>query len=692
MRGIIGRPVVALARTSALVLAVMLSLGGCKRTASPAEAAPAPGVEPTEPAESSPTLRPNLDPQAVPKTTAASPPPIESGERFGRFAVLPLPLRGFERLSVRERATAYHLYRASVAGRDIAFDQLNPVGLPLRRTLDRLVSGGAGLDPELQSRIRSFATTVWIGNGPHDPLTRDLWAVGFSRDEWQSALKSNGNPTVDPRVDRLLFGPGRDDPEESLFGTNFRAGLSSNQIQAFDDRYGANSRLSLVADTAFEEVYRAGRDPGPEVRPAPKGRMAPTISRIIGHLKAAEATATAGQQRMLRPLIDYLHSGSESDYERYAIAWLADRPRVDLVMGFIETDRDPHGIKGLWEGLVTLVDAPSMALMRSIAAEVPNFEARAPWDDAYRRTYQQVITTPTPVQVIVGHGDAGPVLPLGRSLPNLDGVRSKHGARKLIFMNVMRALESSVGGALINEFAPPSERAEAHRLAPLIRDVRTALVEVYAGQCAKRIDSLIGTDDAVRLREWTTPLERARIDLVVLHTLFDAGLHELVDGCDERCAETAVRLYVMEVFSNLRFAQGPDVRDHYHRAGQLIVHKAQKSGAVELRIIDGKKYLAVTDMAAMRTEIRNLLREVTRIRGVGDYEAARTLFQGALAVDTAIRDEVVLRAKRLHLPEAFAWLMPELKAVQDSTGAITDVRVTWPKSVEAQMLGWARSR
>ena len=64
----------------------------------------------------------------------------------------------------------------------------------------------------------------------------------------------------------------------------------------------------------------------------------------------------------------------------------------------------------------------------------------------------------------------------------------------------------------------------------------------------------------------------------------------------------------------------------------------------------------------MRAALRKLLRELMRIKAVGDYEAARDLFQKyAVKVDARVRDQVGVRAERIGLTGRFAFILPSLR-------------------------------
>jgi dipeptidyl-peptidase-3 len=57
--------------------------------------------------------------------------------------------------------------------------------------------------------------------------------------------------------------------------------------------------------------------------------------------------------------------------------------------------------------------------------------------------------------------------------------------------------------------------------------------------------------------------------------------------------------------------------------------------------------------------------------------------------DPKLRDEIVSRVDRLNLPSYSGFVMPKLDAVNDATGEITDVRMSYPLDLTKQMLEYS---
>jgi dipeptidyl-peptidase-3 len=98
----------------------------------------------------------------------------------------------------------------------------------------------------------------------------------------------------------------------------------------------------------------------------------------------------------------------------------------------------------------------------------------------------------------------------------------------------------------------------------------------------------------------------------------------------------------------------------------------------------------MTHAAAFRAGVGRLLAEVQRIKSEGDYDAAKALVETyGVHFDPALRDEIVARVDALQLPSYTGFVMPRLEPTYGDDGSIVDVDVTYPSSLEAQMLEYS---
>jgi len=140
-----------------------------------------------------------------------------------------------------------------------------------------------------------------------------------------------------------------------------------------------------------------------------------------------------------------------------------------------------------------------------------------------------------------------------------------------------------------------------------------------------------------------------------------------------------------------RIREGTQIEEDHMRNRQMIVRWLMaNTKAIEERTRDGKTYLVMVDVKAFRDGVGRLLAEVQRIKSEGGYGAAKKLFEAhGVHFDPKLRDQVVSRVEALNLPSYTGFVMPKLTPVQGPDGKITDIQISYPQDLSAQMLEYA---
>ena len=633
-------------------------------------------------------------------------------ERIGDAAIAQIYADGFEALDLREKVLIWHLTNAALAGRDIFYDQRYAHGLAMREVLEEILTHADGVDPAVLEAIHRYTKLFWINNGPFNNLTARKFVPEVTPEAFRAAalaaadagaeLPTRDGETVDALLDRLdpVFFDEDVDPiltnksprpgQDMLLASanNLYDGVSTADLQGFQEQFPLNSRLVKRDGALHEEVYRIDGD----------GRYADSLREVVRHLEAAIPHATEPMAAALEALTTWYRTGHPRDRRAYDIAWVADRDSpVDTINGFTEVYMDARGAKGAWEALVYYVNPEKTETIRTLAEHAQWFEDHMPWDPRYRKAGVRGITA-NAIDVVIEIGDAGPVTPIGINLPNDQAVREQYGSKSISLSNVIEAYDRSRPPAYRAEFTwDEAEDARAERWGGVAGDMTTNMHEVIghaSGQLAERL----GGNAQPFLREQYSALEEARADLVALYFIADPQLVEIgiFDAADQPdIVRAEYESYARNAILQLRrVREGDQLEQDHMRNRQMVVHwLIANTDAIEVRRRDGRTYNVVTDAEAFRAGVATLLAEVQRIKSQGDYDSARALFEEhGIRFDPALRDEVLERVAAVDLPSYTGFVMPKLDAVTGPDGEITDVVISYPRDFTQQMLEYSGRR
>jgi dipeptidyl-peptidase-3 len=653
-------------------------------------------------------------PGAEPAASATAPAPVAPAdrtyllERVDDAAVVQLYADGFSALPLKEKTLIWHLYQAAIAGRDIFYDQKHASALEMRAVLEAIVSHPQGVDATTLAEIQRYTKLFWINNGPYNNLTARKFVLKCTPDAFLTAARAAAaagatfasrqgesidatlarlqpmffDASVDPIVTNKTPGPGKDILQASA--NNLYSGVSMADLKGFTERNGLNSRLVKRDGKLVEEVYKID------------GRYGTQIAEIVTHLEAAIPFATDPMANALRALVQWYRTGDDADRAKYDIAWVQDKDSpVDTMNGFIEVYLDARGIKGAWEGLVFYVNQAKTLRIKTLAANAQWFEDHMPWDVKYRKPSVLGIVA-NAIDVVVETGDSGPVTPIGINLPNDQAIREKYGSKSVALSNVNDAYSRSTPGTMRSEFAwTPEEAARAAKFAETAGELTTDMHEVI-GHASGRMSPTVKETPQALIKEEFSALEEGRADLVGLYFIADPKLVELgiIPAADhDAMVRAEYEAYTRNALVQLRrIREGTQIEEDHMRNRQMIVRWLQaNTKAIEERSRDGKTYLVMVDPVAFREGVARLLAEVQRIKSEGDYPAAKKLFTTyGVHFDPKLRDQVVSRVDALNLPSYTGFVMPKLTPVIGPNGAITDVTISYPQDLTAQMLEYSR--
>jgi dipeptidyl-peptidase-3 len=631
-------------------------------------------------------------------------------EQIDDAAVVQLYADGFSELAPHDKILVWHLYLAARAGRDIYFDQRYRHSLAMRDILEEILTHSEGIPAPVVAELTRYTKLFWINNGPYNNLTARKFVLGLLQQQLVDAAEiaqrhgarfrlNAGEPVssliaryapmffdsgFEPMVTCKTPGEGRDILEASA--NNLYSGVTMADLAGFVERHALNSRAVKKDGRIVEEVYRVG------------GLYDAEIREIVRHLRDALPYAPESLAAALRALIRWYETGDDADRQAFDIAWVRNRDSVvDTMNGFIEVYTDARGIKGAWEGVVYYMNRQKTDKIHRLAMSAQWFEDHLPIDARFKKSQVQGISARA-IEVVFETGDSGPITPIGVNLPNDQHIREHYGSKSVSLSNVIEAYEQSTLDSFRQEFSWSEDEIDrAKRWGAFASELTTEIHEVLGHGSGRMADGVTAQPQEL-LREQYSALEETRADLVALYFVADPHLATLGLVPAENQAEivrTEYEAYARNALVQLRrVREGTQIEEDHMRNRQAIVNWLMAhTNAIEIRSRDAKTYYVLADAAAFRDGVARLLAEVQRIKSEGDYDAARALFETyGVHFDAALRDEIVERVDRLKLPSYTAFVMPKLQAVYDSTGSITDVDISYPCDLAAQMLEFSADR
>ncbi|XP_048523550.1 dipeptidyl peptidase 3 isoform X2 [Dendroctonus ponderosae] len=378
----------------------------------------------------------------------------------------------FNGLTDRERLYAHHISKASWVGGLITLIQTSPESGPLFVLLHKVLSCEK---PEqlMQSAIKA----------------------GFSGDEVKAfyvyaagVIANSGNykgfgdtkiiPDIDPnRLEQLLslslswpsisaiwnsikhaiydLGPGKTclgyhpqgcstyisknvTPEDTTSVQNW---MKSRKLECYNTRLFKTEKNNKV----FYEIRMASeekKDPevfedGDATYCITYGDYSSLMGQVAKNLEAAVQFAANDMERnMLESYVSSFKTGSLDDHKKGSRYWIQDKgPAVETYIGFIETYRDPAGVRAEFEGFVAAVNREMSRKFTTLVSNAESFLKLLPWTrELEKDEFLKPDFTSLDVLTFAGSG-----IPAGINIPNYDDIRQTEGFKNVSLGNVIPA-------------------------------------------------------------------------------------------------------------------------------------------------------------------------------------------------------------------------------------------------------------
>ena len=204
------------------------------------------------------------------------------------------------------------------------------------------------------------------------------------------------------------------------------------------------------------------------------------MGKIANELeKALKYAANDTEKKMHEQYIQSFRTGSLKAYKNSQRYWIRDKkPMIETDIGFVETYRDPHGIRGEWESFVAMVNQERTRAFGKLVEAAPKYIPKLPWSTDFEKDeFLSPDFTSLEVLSFVGSG-----IPAGINIPNYDDIRQNEGFKNVSLGNVLGAKDP-------NEVAPSFIRNTDLEIFKRCRDdafeVQVGLHELLGHGCGK---------------------------------------------------------------------------------------------------------------------------------------------------------------------------------------------------------------
>jgi hypothetical protein len=351
--------------------------------------------------------------------------------------------------------------------------------------------------------------------------------------------------------------------------------------------------------------------------------------------KAAAITGNASLKKFLTLRAKAFRT---DDYFESELAWmdLKDTP-IEMVIGPYETYTDTlYGAKTAFEAFVVLKNPKESQALDVYKSHLRDMEANLPVEEKYKN-FKRGFASPISVgdEIHAGGDSNHGIQTIAFNLPNDERVREAKGAKKVILQNVLGAKYDMILKPMAPLVLVPEQAANVNKrymyMETLFHELSHSL-----GPGSIVVNGRKTTVDKA-LKDVGSGFEEAKADVMGAYNvmfMMDRGVLPAAEKPQIRAA------YVAGLFRAMRFG---DTDAHGKGAAMQYRYLRDKGGIVW---DSGAKRFRI-DPARLDSGIRDLVGDIVRLQGNGDYDGTKAFLAKWAVMDAEARQ---VTSQMTHIP------------------------------------------
>ncbi|HEX8215183.1 MAG TPA: hypothetical protein VF582_06895 [Allosphingosinicella sp.] len=317
-----------------------------------------------------------------------------------------------------------------------------------------------------------------------------------------------------------------------------------------------------------------------------------------------------------------------NDYYQSELAWMdVTGTPIEAVIGPYEVYTDTlYGTKTAFEAFITVQDPRESGALSKYKGLLADMERNLPVEERYKNFARPFNSPILVADQVRGGGDNAPgVQTIAFNLPNDERVREAKGAKKVILANVLGAKYDRILAPMARFVLVP----EQARLVTKKYMTNETLFHELSHSLGPGTITVGGRQTTVNaeLKEVYSASEEAKADVMGLHNIFYMMERGELPAAER---EQAIATYFAGIFRAVRFG----IDEAHGRGAALQYSYLKEKGAFQW--VPAQQRFRI-DYDRMQAGVRDLVADLVRLQGNGDYAGTKAFFERYARLDENAR-------------------------------------------------------